>query len=174
MPKFCANLSTLFTDAPFPARFARAAAAGFTAVEFQSPYAHETREVAGLLREHGLTCVMFNLPSGKPGEKGLAPLSGRQADFRDSHANIGIQMDFYHTHMTEGRLSERFLENLPRIRHVQISNAPGRHEPDAGEIDYTPIFKTIDSAGYVGWVGCEYTPRGRTEDGLGWMRGLAA
>ena len=39
MPRFAANLSMLFTEVPFMDRFARAAASGFTAVEFQFPYA---------------------------------------------------------------------------------------------------------------------------------------
>ena len=34
MPRFAANLSLLFTEVPFLDRFARAAAAGFRAVEF--------------------------------------------------------------------------------------------------------------------------------------------
>ena len=40
MPRFAANLSLLFTEYPLPARFAHAAAAGFTAVEIQFPYDH--------------------------------------------------------------------------------------------------------------------------------------
>jgi len=26
----------------------------------------------------------------------------------------------------------------------------------------------VDRLGYRGWIGAEYRPRGRTEDGLGW------
>ena len=32
------------------------------------------------------------------------------------------------------------------------------------------VFEAIDRSGYNGWVGCEYKPRGRTEDGLAWAR----
>ena len=32
------------------------------------------------------------------------------------------------------------------------------------------IFAMLDRLGYGGWVGCEYRPRGRTEDGLSWAR----
>ena len=38
MTRLAANLSTLFTDLPFPDRYAAAAAAGFRAVECQFPY----------------------------------------------------------------------------------------------------------------------------------------
>lgn len=86
MPRFAANLSWLFTDAPFAARFDRAAAAGFTAVEFMFPYNHAPGEVAGWLRGAGLECVLMNAPPGdwEAGERGLAGLPGRREAFRRS------------------------------------------------------------------------------------------
>jgi hydroxypyruvate isomerase len=52
---------------------------------------------------------------------------------------------------------------------------PSRHEPDEGEVNYREILAALDSLGYGGFVGCEYRPRSRTEEGLGWARpyGLA-
>jgi len=47
---------------------------------------------------------------------------------------------------------------------------PSRHEPDEGEVHYPGIFAALDRLGYQGFVGAEYLPRGRTEDGLGWAR----
>ena len=52
---------------------------------------------------------------------------------------------------------------------------PERHEPDVGELNYTYLFKLLDSLGYDGWIGCEYRPaRGAaphaTSDGLGWLQ----
>jgi hydroxypyruvate isomerase len=47
---------------------------------------------------------------------------------------------------------------------------PDRHEPDEGEVNYDYLLALLDDLGYAGWIGCEYRPRGRTEDGLGWMR----
>jgi hydroxypyruvate isomerase len=84
MPRFCANLSFLFTDVAFFARFARAAHAGFRGVECMFPYAHNVGELARLLREHRLTLVLHNLPAGDwdGGERGIACLPGREAEFR--------------------------------------------------------------------------------------------
>ena len=53
------------------------------------------------------------------------------------------------------------------IGHVQVAAVPSRHEPDEGEVNYPAIFATLDRIGYAGFVGAEYRPRGRTEDGLG-------
>ncbi len=49
MPRFSANLSTMFGEVDFPDRFQRAAAAGFKAVECQFPYAWEKEALAGKL-----------------------------------------------------------------------------------------------------------------------------
>ncbi len=88
MPKFSANLSFLFTDLPFLDRFAAAARAGFRAVEYMSPYEHDPREIARRLADFGLTQALFNLPAGdwERGERGLAILPDRVAEFRDGVA----------------------------------------------------------------------------------------
>ena len=54
MPKFAANLSFLFTEAPFPERFKRAAAAGFKGVEYLFPYEHAASDIADWLRTNDL------------------------------------------------------------------------------------------------------------------------
>ena len=84
--------------------------------------------------------------------------------------NLKVQMDFYHVQIMEGDLTMTFKNNFEGIGHVQIASVPTRNEPDEGEIDYRHIFKLLDDMGYGGYVGCEYRPRGRTEDGLGWLK----
>jgi hydroxypyruvate isomerase len=84
--------------------------------------------------------------------------------------NVRIQFDFYHIQIVGGDLLTRFEKYLPVIGHVQIAAVPSRHEPDEGEINYPAVFETIDSLGYKGFIGCEYRPRARTEDGLGWAK----
>jgi hydroxypyruvate isomerase len=88
MPKFAANLSLMFTEVPFIDRFAAAAKARFEAVEFLFPYDHAVDDIAGALRAHGLTNVLFNLPPGvrAAGERGIAAIPGREDAFRDSVA----------------------------------------------------------------------------------------
>lgn len=87
--------------------------------------------------------------------------------------NLKVQMDFYHAQIVEGDLSVTLRKHIAHVGHVQIASVPDRHEPDEGEIDYGHIFRLLDELGYPGWVGCEYRPRGRTEDGLGWLKELA-
>ena len=84
MPRLAANLSLLFTEHAFLDRFAAAAAAGFRYVEYQFPYGHGAAEVAQAARRAGVGVVLHNLPAGDmaAGERGIASLPGREAEFR--------------------------------------------------------------------------------------------
>ena len=84
MPRFAANLTLMFTEHAFLDRFAAAAEAGFTAVEFLFPYDHPPQAIAERLARHGLTQALFNLPPGDwaAGERGLAALPDRFEELR--------------------------------------------------------------------------------------------
>src|SRR5438874_9061653 len=84
MPRFAANLSMMYTEHPFQERFAAAARDGFAAVEYLFPYEHAAHELSSWLKQHGLSQVLFNAPPGDwaAGERGLACLPGREAEFR--------------------------------------------------------------------------------------------
>ncbi len=253
MPRFAANLSMMFTEVPFPARFEAAARAGFTAVEFLFPYEFPAQDIARWLSDNGLENVLFNTPPGDwdAGERGCASIPGREAEFfagvdraleyadalgtprlhalagripsgadrrrhrevyvvniraaaqraakagrtllieainprdipgyflntqAEAHAireevaesGLKVQMDFYHAQIVEGDLETTFRRYFEGIGHVQIAGVPARGEPDRGEVNYEYLFGLMDELGYAGWVGCEYRPCGRTEDGLGW------
>lgn len=257
MPRFAANLSWLFTERPFPERFAAAAQAGFDAVELLFPYDYAPDQIARWQREADVQTVLFNLPPGQwlNGERGLAAQPGREQDFRASvelallharalgvrrvhamagltdpdvprsvqHAtyvanlryaaaraarqgveiliepinpgdmphyflthvgqalkiiaevaapNLRLQFDAYHVHRVGDNVAAGFAAALPHIGHIQIAGSPGRNEPDSGELDYRALFGQIDAAGYTGWLGCEYRPRGATADGLAWRESL--
>jgi 2-dehydrotetronate isomerase len=86
VPRFCANLSYLFLELPYLERHAAAAAVGFCGVEMQFPYETPVAELAAALAANVLEQVLINAPAGDPaaGERGLAALPGREADFRAS------------------------------------------------------------------------------------------
>jgi hydroxypyruvate isomerase len=93
MPRLAANLSMMFNEVPFLDRFDAAARAGFHAVEYLFPYEHPAAELRRRLDGAGLKQVLFNMPPGDwaGGERGLASLPGRQAEFRDS---VGKALDY--------------------------------------------------------------------------------
>ena len=84
MPKFAANLTMMFTEQPFLDRFGAAAAAGFDAVEFLFPYDFDKQRLAALLKDHGLTLVLHNLPAGDwaAGDRGIGCHPDRIPEFR--------------------------------------------------------------------------------------------
>jgi hydroxypyruvate isomerase len=88
MLRFNANITQLYTEHPMLERFGAAARDGFKGIEMRSPFEHSTAEIAAELDRHGLEMVLFNFPAGDwgKGERGIACLPGREAEFRDSLA----------------------------------------------------------------------------------------
>lgn len=86
MPKFTANLSFQFNEWDFLDRFAAAADAGFTTVEYLFPYDYAPEIIAERLQRNGLQQVLFNLPPGDwaAGDRGLAALATRRDEFAAS------------------------------------------------------------------------------------------
>lgn len=90
MVKLAANLTMMFNEVGFLDRFEAAADAGFKAVEYLFPYDFEPDDIAERLRANGLEQALFNAPPGDwaSGERGLAAIPGRQAEFRQSIAQV--------------------------------------------------------------------------------------
>src|ERR1700754_5236761 len=88
MLRFSANLSWLFQEWSFLDRFAAAADAGFTAVEYLFPYDVSPDDIAARLTRHNLKSVLFNVAPGDfaNGERGIAVFPERRAEFRAAMA----------------------------------------------------------------------------------------
>ncbi len=88
MPKFAANLSMLYPEHAFLDRFDAAADDGFEGVEFLFPYEYRQEDIVARLKVCGLKQVLFNAPPGDfaGGERGLACLPGREAEFDEGIA----------------------------------------------------------------------------------------
>jgi hydroxypyruvate isomerase len=134
MPRFAANLSFLYPELPFPARFEAAAKDGFEAVEFLFPYAYRADELAACLRACGLTLALFNAPPGgfddpvaidaawMAGDRGTAALPGRQLEFQ-----AGVQLALRYAealgcsqlHLLAGRVPEGL---TGEYRHTYLAN----------------------------------------------------
>lgn len=84
MPKFCANISLMFTEMPLLERPAAARAAGFTAIEVQFPYVAALDDFARAVERAGVEVVLINFPAGDAdkGDRGLGALPSRIAEFR--------------------------------------------------------------------------------------------
>ncbi|MER6141943.1 2-oxo-tetronate isomerase [Streptomyces sparsogenes] len=83
--------------------------------------------------------------------------------------NLKVRLDLYHCQIGEGDLTTTLRRDLPtgRVAHPQVAGVPDRHEPDRGELNLRHLSDTIDDLGFDGWIGCEYSPRAGTSEGLG-------
>lgn len=96
MPRFAANISTLYPEHRLLDRIAAAARDGFAAIEVQSPFAAVATELRRALAEARTQLVLMNAPQGDmdAGERGLAALPGREAQFE---ASIAEAVDYART-----------------------------------------------------------------------------
>ncbi|MYE13041.1 MAG: TIM barrel protein [Gammaproteobacteria bacterium] len=88
MPRFAANVTTMFPELPVAERFRAAREARFSAVEFLFPYAWPAAEVRRWLNDAGVALVLLNTPLGdaEAGERGRGALPDRVDDFRRDFA----------------------------------------------------------------------------------------
>ena len=154
MPKFAANLSFLFTDVPFPARFKRAAAAGFKGVEYLFPYDYPAHEVADWLRESDLEQVLFNLSPGDwaAGDRGLACLPHRQGEFAESveqALNYAMVLDCERLHCMAGLRPAGVDEAVLEATYIaNLRYAADRFATIGATVMIEPINSRIDMPGY--------------------------
>lgn len=83
--------------------------------------------------------------------------------------NLALQYDVYHMQRSEGELVETLRANLSRIGHIQIADAPSRHQPGTGEINFRYLLNELDRMGYGGYVSLEYVPSPDTRRSLAWI-----
>ncbi len=84
-------------------------------------------------------------------------------------SRMGLLFDLYHLTMANTDPAAAAARHRDLIRHVQFSDAPGRHEPGTGAIDFPAAFAALEKAGYSGPFGAEYFPSRPTVETLGWL-----
>jgi 2-dehydrotetronate isomerase len=139
--------------------------------EGERTFAANIARAADLAGERGLTILLEPINRrDRPGYLLHRPEQAAAVIAEVGRPNVRIQFDFYHVQIEGGDLTTRFAQHQPVVGHVQIAAVPSRAEPDEGEVNYAAILDMIDRSGYEGFVACEYKPRQRTEDGLGWAK----
>ncbi|WP_322489014.1 hydroxypyruvate isomerase family protein [Chloroflexus sp.] len=83
--------------------------------------------------------------------------------------NLHYQYDVYHMQLMEGNITRTIRQHINRIGHIQVADAPDRHQPGTGELRFPFIFRTIADSGYTGYIGLEFVPRGDIEACFNWL-----
>lgn len=252
MPRFAANLTFLWPELDPYDRCTAAADAGFKAVEILFPHEMDPVRLERALEAAGVELVLFDVPPGGKGERGMLCLPGREADcltaVRDAlelagrfgthrlnllagmlppdlprdmaltaaaatlrragdlassadvtllienispavadgyfastveqsaellaaaaHPACKMQFDQYHVTMMGGDVVAAAASHMSLIGHVQIADAPGRHQPGTGQAPVPAFLDQLDRSGYAGYVGLEYVPDGGMEEALAWL-----
>ncbi|OBX05129.1 hydroxypyruvate isomerase [Gallibacterium genomosp. 3] len=144
---------------------------GADRTQYLQTFIKNVRYAADKFKPHGINVLLEALsPQVKPNYLIASQYQTLEIVEQVERDNVFVQLDYFHAQNVDGNIT-RLTEKLNgKFAHVQIASVPNRHEPDEGEINYTHIFNLLDQIGYNGWIGCEYNPRGKTEDGLIWLK----
>lgn len=122
MPKFCANLTWLFTELPFLERFEAAKDAGFDAVEVLFPYDVNAQDIVNELGRHELKMALINCPPPNytGGPQGFAAIPGLEERFRNDFGRAlryAKTLEAKHLHIMAGvaegpNAKDTFIRNL--------------------------------------------------------------
>ena len=83
--------------------------------------------------------------------------------------NVVLLADLYHLAMNGDDVRETITAHAGQIGHVQIADAPGRHEPGTGSLPLDDWLELLEQSGYRGWVGLEYVGRKDEPDCFAWL-----
>ena len=83
--------------------------------------------------------------------------------------NVRLLLDVYHLAVNGDDVDAAIDIAKGRIGHVQIADAPGRHQPGTGELPIAGWIEKIFATGYDGWVACEYQPSGPSAESFAWL-----
>lgn len=79
---------------------------------------------------------------------------------------LKVLYDVYHMQLNEGSLCDTIRAYAGQIGHIHVADAPGRHEPGTGEINYANVFACLEEAGYTGLIGYELFPKTTTAEAV--------
>ena len=79
---------------------------------------------------------------------------------------LKVLYDVYHMQLNEGSLCDNIKAYGDQFGHVHVADAPGRHEPGTGEINYHNVFACLEQCGYTGRIGFELFPATTTAEAV--------
>lgn len=147
--------------------------AGITNEQARETVTANLNRVAPLAQDAGVTLLLeainnVDIPGYWAGTVAVAAGLVEAVD----HPNVRLQLDQYHAAMAGEDAIECLRTYFPIVAHVQIADAPGRHEPGTGVQPIAAFLRELDRLGYDGFVGLEYRPLIDTASSLAWIRSM--
>jgi hydroxypyruvate isomerase len=135
------------------------------------------RDAVPLLERHRMTAVveMLNSTEEHPGYFLDSVRDSLELIDRVGSSRVRLLFDIYHVQLGEGNIIRKLREHIGYIGQIHFADAPGRHEPGTGEINFRNVFKAIYELGgrYTGYVTAEYHPTVQTFRDLEMIKQLA-
>jgi hydroxypyruvate isomerase len=123
----------------------------------------------------GMQIVLEALnPFDKPGYLLTSPNLALDLVKEINHPAIGLLLDVYHASRVNSDIVHLILEGSQWIKHIQVADAPDRHQPGTGVIQFEQVFEAIQKINYQDYIGLEYIPLGTTREALQWLQTWAA
>ncbi|MEX0654616.1 MAG: TIM barrel protein [Phycisphaeraceae bacterium] len=133
------------------------------------------RRIAGYAEEQGVNINVELLNSRVDHPAYLADASdwGYALCEMVDRPRVKLLFDIYHMQIMEGNVIANLQRGIRWIGHVHTAGVPGRHDlDDTQELNYTGICRALAEAGYDGYVGHEFWPRGEKLAALRQARAL--
>uniref|UniRef100_A0A452J1C7 Xylose isomerase-like TIM barrel domain-containing protein n=1 Tax=Gopherus agassizii TaxID=38772 RepID=A0A452J1C7_9SAUR len=143
------------------------------ALEMEATFIENLRYAADILAQEDMTGLLEPMNSRITDPRYFLTTPHQAAAILEKvgRPNLRLQLDIFHCQIMDGNLTRNLEMYFPLIGHIQVGQVPGRHEPDSpGEVNFPYLFQLLESLGYEGYVGCEYTPQGE----WGWNTGTPA
>jgi hydroxypyruvate isomerase len=121
-------------------------------------------------RSRGIKVIVEAMSPGAVPDYFIAtPDRAARAITEAGEENLGLLLDVFHTASVGLDVEKEIAKHAALLAHVHIADHPGRHEPGSAAVDFETLELALRKANYDGFLGCEYTPTGSTEAGLGWL-----
>ena len=123
------------------------------------------KEVAVMAEESGIACNLegLNITTDHVGNFLKHTQMAAEIIRLIDSPKLKILYDVYHMQLNEGSILDTITKYMDTIGHIHIADAPGRHEPGTGEINYPNVIKHLRKLGYEGAVGAELNPKTTTD-----------
>lgn len=156
----------------FPNHFTAAGCA-----DFRSEYSHEAMianmtntltHLVPMLEQSNITVLLEPLCNlGNDGGMAVTDTATGADIVKAVHSpHVRLLCDVFHMQMMHGNLLSNITEQMDIVPYIHIADAPDRHEPGTGEINFDFLFQKLKESGYVGTICFEYFPAGATEAGF--------
>lgn len=145
--------------------------------DFRNKYSHEamianiTRTLTCLvpiLEENDMTVLLEPLCNvgGDAGMSVTDTAIGADIVRAVGSNHVKLLCDLYHMQMMHGNLLQNITDNMDIVPYIHIADAPDRHEPGTGEINFDFLLQKLKDNGCAGTICFEYFPAGETEAGF--------